>query len=194
MNIHKTEFILDSQSPRRSTLLAQIGIIFETLPSDFMEDLSVDLPPSNLSMNFAENKAKAVAEKYDSSWVIGADTIVTLKGKIFGKPNSFDEGNEMLRTLSGKTHDVFTGVSIQNIEKKISLTFNERTKVTLKKLTDEDIFFYLKNHKPFDKSGSYGIQGFFSVFVKKINGCYFNVVGLPLHKLYLMLKSIEEKF
>ena len=193
MNIHKTEFILASQSPRRSKLLAQIGIIFETYPSNFIEDLSINLPPSNLSMNFAENKAKTVAKKYNSSWVIGADTIVTLKGKIFGKPNNFDEGNEMLRALSGKTHDVFTGVSIQNIEKKINLTFNERTKVTLKKLTEEDIFFYLKNHKPYDKSGSYGIQGYFSVFVKKIDGCYYNIVGLPLHKLYLMLKSIDEE-
>ena len=194
MNIHKTEFILASRSPRRSKLLTKIGIIFETHPSKFIEDLSIDLPPSDLSMNFAESKAREVAKKYKSSWVIGADTIVTLKGKIFGKPNSFDEGNEMLRALSGKTHDVFTGVSIQNIEKKINLTFYERTKVTLKKLTDEDIFFYLKNHKPYDKSGSYGIQGYFSVFVKKINGCYFNIVGLPLHKLYLMLKSIEEEF
>ena len=193
MNIHKTKFILASQSPRRSKLLTQIGIIFEPLPSNFIEDLSINLPPSSLTMNFAENKAKAVSKKYKSSWVIGADTIVTRKGKIFGKPNSFDEGNEMLRTLSGKTHDVFTGVSIQNIKKKINITFNERTKVTLKKLTDEDIFFYLKNHKPYDKSGSYGIQGYFSVFIKKINGCYFNVVGLPLHKLYLNLKSIDEE-
>ena len=193
MNIQKTKYILASQSPRRSKLLAQIGINFETLPSNFIEDLSINLPPSNLSMNFAKNKAKAVAKKYKSRWVIGADTIVALRGRIFGKPNSFDEGNEMLRALSGKTHDVFTGVSIQNIEKKINLTFNERTKVTLKKLTDEDIFFYLKNYKPYDKSGSYGIQGYFSVFVKKINGCYFNIVGLPLHKLYLKLKSIDEE-
>ena len=194
MNFQKTKYILASQSPRRSKLLDQIGINFETLPSNFIEDLSINLPPSNLSMNFAKNKAKAVAKKYKSRWVIGADTIVTIRGRIFGKPNSFDEGNEMLRALSGKTHDVFTGVSIQNIERKINLTFNERTKVTLKKLTDEDIFFYLKNHKPYDKSGSYGIQGYFSVFVKKINGCYFNIVGLPLHKLYLMLKSIEVEF
>ena len=91
MNIHNTKFILASQSPRRSKLLTQIGIIFETLPSDFIEDLSINLPPSNLSMNFAENKAKAVAKKHKSSWVIGADTIVTRNGKIFGKPNSFDE-------------------------------------------------------------------------------------------------------
>ena len=193
MNIHKTKFILASQSPRRSKLLAQIGMIFETFPSNFVEDSSINLPPSNLALNFAESKAKSVAKKYKSSWVIGADTIVTLKGKVFGKPNSFDEGNEMLRALSGKTHDVFTGVSIQNIEKKINLTFNERTKVTLKKLTDEEIFFYLKNHKPYDKSGSYGIQGYFSVYIQKINGCYFNVVGLPLHKLYLNLKSIDEE-
>ena len=193
MNIQKTKYILASQSPRRSKLLSQIGINFESLPSNFVEDLSINLSPSNLSMNFAKNKAKTVAKKYKSRWVIGADTIVTLRGRIFGKPNSFDEGNEMLRALSGKTHDVFTGVSIQNIEKKINLTFNERTKVTLKKLTDEDIFLYLKNHKRYDKSGSYGIQGYFSVFVKKINGCYFNIVGLPLHKLYLKLKSIDEE-
>ena len=193
MNIHKTKFILASQSPRRSKLLTQIGIIFKALPSNFIEDLSINLPPSSLSMNFAENKAKAVAKKYDSSWVIGADTIVTRKGKIFGKPNNYDEGNEMLRALSGKTHDVFTGVSIQNIKKKINITFNEKTKVKLKKLTEEDIFFYLKNHKPYDKSGSYGIQGYFSVFVKKIDGCYFNIVGLPLHKLYNKLKSIDEE-
>ncbi len=193
MNIHNTKFILASQSPRRSKLLTQIGIIFETLPSNFIEDLSTNLPPSNLTMNFAENKARAVAKKHKSSWVIGADTIVTRKGKIFGKPNNFDEGCEMLRALSGKTHNVFTGVSIQNKKKKINLTFNERTKVTLKKLTDKDIFFYLKNHKPYDKSGSYGIQGYFSIFVKKIDGCYFNIVGLPLHKLYYKLKSIDEE-
>ena len=193
MNIHKTKYILASESPRRSKLLTQIGIIFETLPSNFIEDLSINLPPSNLSMNFAENKVKAVAKNNKSRWVIGADTIVTIKDKIFGKPNSFNEGNEMLRALSGKTHDVYTGVSIQNIEKNISLTFNERTKVTLKKLTDDDIFFYLKHHKPYDKAGSYGIQGYFSVFIKKIDGCYFNIVGLPLHRLYIKLKSIEEK-
>jgi len=192
MKIHKTKFILASQSPRRSKLLTQIGIIFKTHPSNFVEDLSINLPPANLSMNFADNKAKTVAKKYKSSWVIGADTIVSLKGNIFGKPTSFDEGNEMLKALSDKTHDVFTGVSIQNIKKKINITFNERTKVTLKKLTDEDISFYLKNHKPYDKSGSYGIQEYFSVFVKKIDGCYFNIVGLPLHKLYLKLKSIDE--
>ena len=180
MNIQKTKYILASKSPRRSKLLAQIGTNFETLPSDFIEDLSINLPPSKLSMNFAKNKAKAVAKKYKSRWVIGADTIVTLKGRIFGKPNGFDEGNEMLRALSGKTHDVFTGVSIQNIEKKINLTFNERTKVTLKKLTDEDIFFYLKNHKPYDKSGSYGIQGLGAALVQEIRGSYSNIVGLPL--------------
>ena len=120
MNIHKTKFILASQSPRRSKLLAQIGMIFETFPSNLIEDLSINLPPSSLTMNFAENKAKAVAKKYKSRWVIGADTIVTLRGRIFGKPNSFDEGNEMLRALSGKTHDVFTGVSIQNIKKRLT--------------------------------------------------------------------------
>lgn len=178
------KIILASKSPRRQILLKQIGLDFTIIPSNVDEDLSIKLKPKEFVKHYAKKKARAVSKKNSSSLVIGADTIVSIKNRILGKPNSRKESFEMLRSLSGKTHTVFTGVSIQKKDEKINATFFDSTNVTFKNLLDEEIDYYIKKYKPFDKAGSYGIQDWFSVCIKKIEGCYFNVVGLPLNKFY----------
>ena len=122
--------------------------------------------------------------------MIGADTVVVFDELILGKPGSFDEACTMLSTLSGNTHSVYTGVSLQLTNKSISHTFHAQTQVTLKKISTEEIKFYIENYNPYDKAGSYGIQDWFSICVEKIDGCYFNVMGLPLNRLYTELKCV----
>jgi len=178
------KIILASKSPRRQILLKQIGLDFKIIPSNVDEDLSIKLKPEEFVKYYAKRKARAVSIKNSSSLVIGADTIVSIKNRILGKPSNEKESFEMLKSLSGKTHTVFTGVSIQKKDEKIDLTFFDSTNVTFKNLLDEEIGYYIKKYKPFDKAGSYGIQDWFSVCIKKIEGCYFNVVGLPLNKFY----------
>ena len=184
--------ILASASPRRRSLLEQIGVKFETIPSTIEEDISLKLNPDKFVEYYAEVKAKNVSRKNRDSLVIGADTVVVFNESILGKPGSFDEAYTMLSTLSGNTHSVYTGVSLQLINKSISHTFHAQTQVTFNNLTNKEIEFYIEYYKPYDKAGSYGIQDWFSVCVEKIDGCYFNVMGLPLNKLYTELKSVMQ--
>ena len=184
--------ILASASPRRRSLLEQIGVKFEIIPSTIEEDISLKLNPDKFVEYYAEVKAKNVSRKNRDSLVIGADTVVVFKESILGKPGSFDEAYTMLSTLSGNTHSVYTGVSLQLINKSISHTFHAQTQVTFNNLTNKEIEFYIEYYKPYDKAGSYGIQDWFSVCVEKIDGCYFNVMGLPLNKLYTELKSVMQ--
>jgi septum formation protein len=172
--------------------LEQIGVKFETIPSTIEEDISLKLNPDKFVEYYAEVKAKNVSRKNRDSLVIGADTVVVLNESILGKPGSFDEAYTMLSTLSGNTHSVYTGVSLQLINKSISHTFHAQTQVTFNNLTNKEIEFYIEYYKPYDKAGSYGIQDWFSVCVEKIDGCYFNVMGLPLNKLYTELKSVMQ--
>ncbi len=182
--------ILASGSPRRKSLLEQMGITFDVIPSSIQEDLSRRLNPQKFVEYYADEKAKNVSRKNPNSLVIGADTVVVFNDSILGKPSTVDEAFSMLSLLSGNTHSVFTGVSLQWLQKSISHTFHSKTDVTIKIISKEEIEFYIENHAPFDKAGSYGIQDWFSVCVKKINGCYFNVMGLPLNKLYTELKNV----
>ena len=181
--------ILASASPRRRILLEQIGVKFEIIPSTIEEDISLKLNPDKFVEYYAEVKAKNVSRKNHDSLVIGADTVVVFNKSILGKPGSFDEAYTMLSTLSGNTHSVYTGVSLQLKNKSISHTFHAQTQVTFNKVTKKEIEFYIKNYKPYDKAGSYGIQDWFSVCVEKIDGCYFNVMGLPLNRLYTELRT-----
>ena len=176
--------ILASISPRRKSLLELIDFKFDVISSSVHEDFNIELAPIDFAKHYANLKALDVAQKYADHLVIGADTIVVLDNEIIGKPIDEDDSKAMLRKLSGRTHTVITGVSLIWQEKNIVDTFNEETKVTFQKLTDEQIEYYVDNYRPLDKAGSYGIQDWFAVCVKKIDGCFYNVMGFPLSNFY----------
>ena len=182
--------ILASASPRRKQLLTQIGFDFSVVPSTIKEDLSLPLPPEAFTEHWAREKAKNVAEKNPDSLIIGADTVVVLNGKILGKPKNEKDSELMLRSLSGTTHEVITGVSLIVLESEIDITFNERTFVSFNTLSNEDILNYINKYNPYDKAGSYGIQDGFSVHIHKVRGCYYNVIGLPLSSFYTHYRAL----
>ena len=176
--------ILASSSPRRKKILEQIRFEFSVVPSNINEDFRLGLPPEAFTEHWAREKAKDVAKDHPRSLVIGADTVVFLDGKILGKPKDNKSSKKMLLSLSGRTHEVITGVSLININSKLDITFNERTFVSINTLSNEHIYNYINSYKPYDKAGSYGIQDGFSVHVEKIRGCYYNVMGFPVSKFY----------
>ncbi|MDZ7719503.1 MAG: Maf family protein [Balneolaceae bacterium] len=186
--------ILASASPRRANLLSQIGIHFEIDPSSINETFSEDLPPFQVVQELARQKAEDVAKRHPEKFLIAADTIVCLDDEILGKPTDGTQAAKFLQRLSGRNHDVFSGVyaGLTNASGEFSsvISFFERTKVTFASLTELEIKQYINYEKPFDKAGSYGIQDDLgSLFVKKIDGDYYNVVGFPLHRFYDTLKK-----
>ena len=183
-HLNKYPIILASGSPRRKQLLEQIDLEFEVVPSQIYEDFSLNLSPTDFVEYYAQEKAKDVANSYPDKWVIGADTIVVFESHILGKPKNEKDSFQMLKRLSGNTHQVITGVSIQNIKQDISDSFHERTNVTFNTLSDNIINYYIETYNPFDKAGSYGIQDWFSVCVNRIDGCFYNVMGFPLSRFY----------
>jgi len=183
-HLNKYPIILASGSPRRKQLLEQIDLEFEVVPSQIYEDFSLNFSPTDFVEYYAQEKAKDVANSYPDKWVIGADTIVVFESHILGKPKNEKDSFQMLKRLSGNTHQVITGVSIQNIKQDISDSFHERTNVTFNTLSDNIINYYIETYKPFDKAGSYGIQDWFSVCVNRIDGCFYNVMGFPLSSFY----------
>ena len=191
ININKLgKLILASKSPRREEILKKMNLNFKIIPSDAVEDLD-KTSPSVFVKKCASKKAKAVSLANRHNYVIGADTVVVLRGKLLEKPRNPSESRKMLRMLSGQIHKVYTGVSIQNADKDISMSFFCITKVELNDYSKDVIDFYIKNYKPFDKAGSYGIQDWFSSQVKKIDGCYYNVMGLPLSKVFKCLYDLS---
>ena len=176
--------ILASGSPRRKQLLTQIRLKFQVVPSGVIEDNHLNLPPEAFVEHWGRKKAKYVALDFPDNLVIGADTIVVLNGHIFGKPRNKNEGYRMLRKLSGRTHEVITGVALIWKKREIDITFNARTNVTFRKIPKDYISYYLDSYNTLDKAGSYGIQDWFSVWVEKIDGCYYNVMGFPLSTFY----------
>lgn len=179
--------ILASQSPRRQELLKLITSDFEIKVSNVDETLPDKITPKEAVMYLSKIKAEPFADGDDI--VIGADTVVALDGKILGKPKSEKNAKEMLEFLSGRTHSVFTGVTLASDKK--TKTFAVETKVKFFELTNEEIDAYIKTKEPFDKAGAYGIQGYGSLLVEKIDGDYFNVVGLPVSTLARELKAFE---
>lgn len=177
--------ILASASPRRKELLSQI-CDFDIRVSDCDENCDIT-DPEKLVCELSCRKARAIAADTDDI-VIGADTVVAIGGKILGKPHSTEEARNMLKSLSGKTHSVFTGVTV--IKSKKEYTFAEKTDVTFYELDDTLIDRYVASGEPMDKAGAYGIQGKGCVLVKGICGDYFNVVGLPVAHLYRVLDEI----
>lgn len=181
--------ILASKSPRRKELLKQIGIPFVVVVSDAEEVSGNSWTPAALVVENAKRKANAVAEKYPDSPVLGADTVVSSEGKIFGKPKDKDEARKILTALSGKTHEVTTGLAL--INRNEIRTTNVTTKVFFDTMTKADIDAYIATDEPMDKAGAYAIQGKAARFIEKIEGSYSNVVGLPLNALIQLSKDLN---
>ena len=175
------KFVLASKSPRRSEILKNAGFDFIIRTADADETIAEGTNPEDAVVMLAARKAMAV-ERNEDEVVLGADTIVVLRDKILGKPKDREDAFNMLRSLSGRVHSVFTGVCA--ISDKGSMTFAEETKVEFYPLTDEEINTYIDSNDCYDKAGAYGIQGLASKFIRGINGDYFNVVGLPISSVY----------
>lgn len=186
------KFILASASPRRRELLSRIVKDFEVFASNYNEkEIKFHGDCAEYVINIAKGKALIVTDKFhDERIIIGCDTIVFHNGSILGKPANKEEAYKMLKMLSGNTHEVYTGIALVNSLNKKILTDYCCTQVTFSHLNDSQINSYIESGEPMDKAGAYGIQGLGGVFVEKINGCYFNVMGLPLNKLYLMLRGM----
>jgi septum formation protein len=184
--------ILASGSPRRKKLLEQIGLKFEVIPSHIDEDDITEQDPAKFVMELASRKAKHVASFKPDKIVIGSDTTVYLGDVLLNKPANEHDAYVMLTQLSGKTHQVYTGVSLVHYDK--SVNFYVKTDVTFCELGEREKYAYIATGSPMDKAGSYGIQDDFgSVFVESIVGCYYNIVGFPLSRFYQEIKDFNDK-
>ena len=174
------KLILASASPRRARLLRLLDIPFEVAPSNASEVLDTVLPPAEHVREIAQRKTQAVAHRFDRAIILGADTVVALEDAIFGKPNDARHAADMLARLSGKTHQVYTGLALTDTETGQTLTEVAMTYVTMRVLSAEDIARYVATGDSLDKAGAYGAQGRASAFIQSVSGCFYNVVGLPL--------------
>ncbi len=190
LNLSRYNIILASNSPRRKELLSGLNIPYEikTLP-DIDESYPDSLTGEDIAIYIAKEKANAYLNQLDeNTLLITADTIVLLDGKVYGKPSDETDAKQMLRDLSGKTHQVITGVCITTKDKQVS--FGVSSEVRFSKLDDDEIEYYVPNYKPFDKAGAYGVQEWIGyVAVEYISGSYFNIMGLPIQRLYRELKK-----
>ena len=188
--MQKPLFVLASKSPRRKELLNNIGIQAQIIAPEVDESRFLNLPPEKMVTQLALLKASDVARSFgNNTYVIGADTAVVLDGKIFGKPMDSDDARRMLCALSGKTHYVYTGYCVIDCKDGQAVSRYEKTAVKLKQLSDDEITRYINTREPMDKAGSYAIQGKGSIFVERIEGDYFNVVGLPVCALSEVLRK-----
>lgn len=183
------KIILASASPRRAEILRMTGLKFDTAVSDYKEDLNLPLNPRALARFLSRKKSEAVAHKYRNAIIITADTFIVLNKKLLGKPHTCKEAEKMLRMLNGKAHSVITGFTIMDTGSGKVLSRSMETKVYFKKLDAVEIKAYVKTGEPLDKAGAYAIQGLGAVFIEKIDGDFFNVVGLPLCALTESLKK-----
>ena len=186
----KRKIILASGSPRRKRMFEDMKIDFSVMVSNYEEDITGKDFKVSLVEQTAYNKALEVSKRAeDDTLIVAADTVVVFNKKILGKPKDEQDAQQILKMLQGNTHIVVTSIAIIDKLEKKTLINSEKTKVTFDKLTDLEINNYIKTGEPLDKAGAYGIQGLGSVFIKKIDGCYNNVVGIPVYLLTKMLKS-----
>ncbi|MDA8234550.1 MAG: Maf family protein [Clostridia bacterium] len=183
------DIILASASPRRKNLLEQIGLSFQVRASGIDEKVATGLEPGNVAEILAADKARDLARQGIKGLIIGADTIVVQGNDILGKPETREEAEVMLEALQGKSHLVITGVAVIDTFSGRQEVFHETTKVFFRSLTKEEIQAYIASGEPMDKAGAYGIQGLGALLVERLEGCYFNVVGLPLTRLAMTLKG-----
>jgi len=183
---------LASQSPRRKQLLKILNLNFETFSVDINESLIPGESPLSTVLRLSSQKLNAAKSIVKDGLIITADTIVVLNDEIIGKPIDKADAEFILSKLSGNTHTVYTGFAIFNSRNNKTIVDYETTQVTFRNLEKEEILSYINSGSPMDKAGAYGIQDDYgAVFIERINGCYYNVVGLPLHKLYKKLKEID---
>ncbi len=185
------KLILASGSPRRAEILTAVGWEFEKYPADIDETEFIGEKPADYVRRLAQSKAETVAQKFTNALVLGADTIVVADDKIIGKPKDFADAENMLRTLSGKWHEVLTGVALVQMpdgkqKAKVDL---QTTRVKFAEITDAEIKFLVEKGEPLDKAGAYAVQAQAALFIKQIEGDYWNVVGLPINLVYTMLES-----
>lgn len=183
------EIILASSSPRRKEILEKYKIFPTIISSDIVEKINIGEKPEQIAMSLAFQKAYNISKTYPDKIVIGADTIVCYKKQILGKPKDSDDAFRILKLLNGNEHNVITGISIIQYSSNIKIVDYENTIVKFRNLSDDKLKEYIHTNEPMDKAGAYGIQGYGALLVEKINGCYLNVVGLPLVKLDFLLNK-----
>ncbi len=183
------KIILASASPRRREILGITGLKFTVCKGDYEEDLGLSLRPRELARFLSRKKAESVAHRYKNAIIIAADTFIVFRDKVLGKPHTGKEAERMLRALSGKAHSVITGFTIMDTGGGKRLSKSVETKVCFRKLDKKEISVYVRSKEPLDKAGAYAIQGLGAVFIRKIDGDFFNVMGLPLYALTESLKK-----
>jgi len=187
-NLNDKKILLASKSPRRQELLKGLGISFEIVVVNCDETYPNHLKNEKITDFISETKAKSYSELKKNEILITADTLVALGDQILGKPKDEAHAFEMIKSLSQNTHQVYTSVSIKSTDQLI--TISDKTEVSFDFISDDEIYYYIENYQPMDKAGAYGIQEWLGFAkVSKINGCYYNVMGLPLNKLYHTLKD-----
>ena len=188
----KLPVYLASRSPRRRKLLKQINVKFKFFKVDIMESIDKNEKPIHNVKRLANEKMEKAKERINNGIIITADTIVVLDGNVIGKPKSRKDAKTILKRLSGRTHIVYTGFAVYNSIKEFFITDYEKTFVKFRKISNKEINEYINSGSPMDKAGAYGIQDDYgAVFIERINGCYYNVVGLPLTKVYQALNKMK---
>lgn len=187
------QIILASGSPRRKELLEKIGLKFRAVESNFKEYVDPKLKPHELVKKLCLEKAKAVFKKYKNCIIIAADTIIVCENRILGKPKDKKDAKRMLSLLSDKTHLVITGFTIIDGSLDKAITESSETKVFVRKISPSEIDSYVKTKEPLGKAGGYAIQGLGSIFIQKLEGDFFNAVGLPIYTLARILKKLGVK-
>lgn len=183
------KLLLASQSPRRKELLSSLGFDFEVVKIDCEEILPDDIAIENAAAYLSKLKADAFRSLEDGEVLLTADTVVAIDHQVLGKPKDETEAKNMLRILSGKTHQVYTGITIQTSEK--TFTETDVADVELDEISNDEIDYYIKNYRPFDKAGSYGVQEWLGMAkIKKLSGSFYTIMGLPTHLVYKILKEI----
>jgi septum formation protein len=184
------KIILASGSPRRKELLEKLEIKFDIQPSNLDENFTTDMLPQEVVENLSQQKAADISEKNPDAIVIGVDTVISIDYETYGKPKDREDAIRIMKKLSGKTHSVFTGVSIKIFNEGFSETFIDETKVTFKKLSDYEIARYTDRKDIYDFGGGYAIQEIGSIFIEKIEGDYTTVIGLPMRIIYNELTKL----
>ncbi|MFA6304745.1 MAG: nucleoside triphosphate pyrophosphatase [Patescibacteria group bacterium] len=183
------KIILASNSPRRKQILKITGLPFTVVASNYKENMDLKMNPLKLAKFLSQGKVKDVAKKYSNHLIIGADTFVVLKNKLLGKPKNSAAARIMLKKISGQIVDVITGFSVLDSQSKKIISHSQTSKIYIKKLSLSEINNYIKTGDPLDKAGAFAVQGIGALIIKKIEGDYFNIVGLPLFALSKTLKK-----
>ncbi|TSC62218.1 MAG: septum formation protein [Parcubacteria group bacterium Gr01-1014_48] len=187
------QIILASTSPRRKELLAEEGVVFECIAADYEEDMTLPLPPPELARHLALGKAQSVAKNKENALVIGADTLISLDGSVFGKPKTKERAREMIRAMNGKSHSIITGYAVIDSDTGKTITKTIETKVFFRKLSEKDIEKYLDVSDALDRAGAYAIQDHGGkMLIDRFEGDYANALGLPVNAVIETLKQFED--